>query len=119
MMKFQGMSLVTSIDSDDVLGSNKNKFSGFKFLGSSTTQEEYGTSPDDRAILNKAKDSDKDDTSDAERDLRSPHNGVGDENNDEEGEYSEDESSDEGPKRRNPNVERSYELQKLVTREHM
>ncbi|CAZ86247.1 unnamed protein product [Tuber melanosporum] len=123
------------IDSDDVLGSDEDKFSGFKFLGSSTTKEgvnatrgmkvvddsssdgEPGTDPDDEAILNEEKDSDKDNASDVESKLLShSEDGYGeDESEDEESEDDGDEGSDEGAQ--DAEAKRREELKKLITEE--
>ncbi|KAG0634487.1 apoptosis antagonizing transcription factor-domain-containing protein [Tuber brumale] len=120
------------IDSDDALGSEEDKFSGFKFLGSSTTKEgvsatrgmkivddsssdgEPGTNPDDEAILNEEKDSDKDDASDVESGLLS-HNEDGDEDDGGEGEDDEDEGSDEGAQ--DAEAKCREELRKLIAEE--
>ncbi|KAG0126683.1 apoptosis antagonizing transcription factor-domain-containing protein [Tuber indicum] len=123
------------IDSDDALGSDEDKFSGFKFLGSSTTKEgvnatrgmkvvdnsssdgEPGTDPDDEAILNEEKDSDKDNASDVEGNLLS-HSKDGyeeDESEDEESEDDGDEGSDEGAQ--DAEAKRREELKKLITEE--
>ncbi|PWW76810.1 TRAUB-domain-containing protein [Tuber magnatum] len=116
------------IDSDDALGSDEDKFSRFKFLGSSTTKEgvnatrgmkvvddsssdgESGTNPDDEAILNEEKDSDEDDASDVESGLLG-HN----EDENEEGEDDEDESSDESSQ--DAEAKRREELKRLITEE--
>ncbi|RPA94714.1 TRAUB-domain-containing protein [Choiromyces venosus 120613-1] len=124
------------IDSDDALGSDEDKFSGFKFLGSSTTKGgvkatrgmkvagdsssdgESGTDPDNDAILNEEKDTDEDDSSDVESDLLS-HNEDGDEEDEDEDEdedgEDEDESSDEGAQ--DADTKRREELKKLITEE--
>ncbi|KAG0637891.1 hypothetical protein HOY80DRAFT_1081571 [Tuber brumale] len=66
-------------DDIDALGSEWNRFSGFKFLGSSATKE-GANDPGDEAILNEEKVSDKDDTSDVDNDFLSPNeDGGGDE----------------------------------------
>ncbi|KAG0634516.1 hypothetical protein HOY80DRAFT_1098330 [Tuber brumale] len=111
------------INSGDALGSEESKFPEFKFLASSAMKEavnatcrmgvvddsssngEFGTDPDDVAILNEEKGSDKDDTSDAESDLLS-HNEDG-----------RDESSDEGAQ--DEEAKRREELKKLITQEQI
>ncbi|CUS13334.1 unnamed protein product [Tuber aestivum] len=116
------------IDSDDALGSDEDRFSGFKFLGSSTTKEgvnstrgmkvvdesgsdgEPGTDPNDEVILNEENDSDEDEASDVEGGLLS-HN----EDEDEDEEDDEEESSDEGAQ--DAEAKRREELKKLITEE--
>jgi len=126
------------IDSDYALGSDEDRFSGFKFLGSSTTKEgskatrgmkvvdgsssdgESRTDQDDEAILDEEKDSEEDDASDVESNLLSHTDDEDEENEgeseseDEEGEDDRDEG-DEGVQ--DVEAERREELKKLIAEE--
>jgi len=126
------------IDSDDALGSNEDRFSGFKFLGSSTTKEgvnatrgmkvvdssssdgESGTDPDDEAILNEEKDSNEDDSSDVESNLLS-HTDDEDEESESESESEDEEGEDDldesGEGVQDVEARRREELKKLITEE--